>query len=37
MLNVNKIDKNTLCPPEPYLKPTVVVKLTMNSRSPYLS
>ena len=33
-LNINKINKNTLCPPEPYLKPTVVVKLTMNNHQP---
>lgn len=34
ILNINKINKNALCPPEPYLKPAALLKSTVNSHQP---
>ena len=34
MLNINIMYENTLCPPEPYLKPAALLKSTVNSHQP---
>lgn len=34
ILNINKINKNALCPPEPYLKPAALLKPSVNSHQP---
>lgn len=34
ILNINKINKNALCPPELYLKPAALLKPSVNSHQP---